>query len=142
MRKLIIIAMLFASSHSFAFSNPAVLKATQDLTVYLQKTQSSALKARTLAAFKNFVSSQIDQMDMPEDGLTASNQQAKEFASLLEFETYLENLNVRNLNEERCKQINAHLEATSHGASGQPILNEMTAYQASEQIVSALCPKS
>lgn len=139
MRQLIILAsLLLASTQTFAFSNVAVLKATDRLVVILKHESSADQRSRTLEAYKSFVTKQIDQMDMPEDGLSATDEQAQEFASLNEFEEYLSNVNARNVSKDRCERAIAHLQASSHGASDE-LGTSISASDAVQRIIESLC---
>ena len=138
MRKLIIVAGLLVSAQAFAFKNVATLQATDKLIVLLKSEQTVEQKSRTLEAYKSFVTNQIDQMDMPEDGLTATDERADEFASLNEFEEYLSNINARNISKDRCEKAVAHIQASSHGASIESV-SSISASDAVQRIIDALC---
>lgn len=138
MRKLIMTLCLLLSSQSFAFENLAINNATDKLTNILSGQISTIQKARLLSEYKAFVKAQIDSIETPEDGLSMSDKDALEFASLLEFDEYLSNINIRNLTPERCDKAKIELKASSHGAS-QNSEKDQPAYFQANKVITALC---
>ena len=140
MRKLMIIASLLISSQAFAFTDLLTVHQTKNLIARVKMENTLERKNQALENYKEWLSSRLNSFEMPEDPLQASDELAQEFASLNEFESYVQMINIGKLNQRSCAASKARIQSAT-GLSQDQLDKGVIVSEAllAQEIINAIC---
>lgn len=141
MRKLILVSLgLLLGAQAFAFTDTLTLDETKNLITTVQTQNSWQERSRALAKYKSFLNNRLNSFEIPEDALTVDDELAMEFASLNEFESYVDNIELKNLNPKSCAALLAHIESASGAQQNQLEKSKLSsAAVLAQDIIKSLC---